>query len=88
MIAPSNVPAGFETRLFSSPIWQAYPLEFSLRQIHALYSQDPELAAFQTGAERIFQLSLCPLWCPIQDHLPLLKVTYGTEDLTQNVLLG
>jgi len=30
----------------------------------------------------------CPLWCPNQGHLPSLKVTYRTKDLTQNVLLG
>ena len=29
----------------------------------------------------------CPLWCPNQDHLPSLKVTYGVKNLLLNVLL-
>ena len=34
--------------------------------------------------ERTFR---CPLWCPNQDHLPSLKVTYRVKNLLPNVLL-
>ena len=32
--------------------------------------------------------SLCPLWCPNQDHLPSLKGIYRVANLARYVLLG
>jgi len=29
---------------------------------------------------------MCPLWCPIQEHLPLLKSIYRVENLSRYVL--